>query len=368
MRYKSLVAKLSAVWLGALLPQAAFAWYEHGAFMPWVVDAMVKEFSIVPRHPIPKLMREKLPKRNSDDERYKFDFLAQILLIQPDAQPKSMVAETYRELLSLAVDDPDHGLDKDLPDSADPNNDRTYMGGTSGHGSQGFRHQYFGGWKLSKPLATFQVPPRAMGQAPDRIELLANEAKKKFHEGDIVWGMRLLGWALHYVQDLTQPFHTVQVPTLRMVPWSSMFTWPPQNGFRNLVKESTRVITNYHWAYEGYVRTNLLKKDESPFKECLEEPSATLLLSSPRELAMEVIRQSVGRGPETGNAIMAFAGDRLKEPGVSIPLKTGDFDEHRLYTDPGRDAERKRIHEVTCQSLKLAKSASIWLVRWTFNP
>lgn len=359
---------LATAWTGALLPQAAYAWYEHATFMPWVVDEMVREFAQIPDHPLPKLLKQPLPKADFRQEELTYEFIAQILLLHPDAEVRSLRAKDYRELLILAADDPDHGIDKELPDSADPNNDRKYMGGLHGTPSQGFRHMYFGGWKWRNPIATFQMPTRPLGQAPDRIDLIANEAKKKLQQGDLVWGMRLLGWTLHYIQDLTQPFHSAQVPTPAMVPWSSLLAWPPARGFENLVKESTRSITNYHWVYEGYVRSNLLKKETGPFEACLNEKSPTLLIANPRDLAEFILRQSVERSPKLGSELIDLMSTRLRDADVYIPKKQGGYDEARLLVDASLASQRERVNRNTCASLQLAKAASVWLMRWAFNP
>jgi hypothetical protein len=225
---------------------------------------------------------------------------------------------------------------------------------------------YWSGWDWRRPIATFQIPARPLGQAPDRVELLANEARDRIRKGDIVWGARILGWALHYVQDLSEPFHAVELPTLEMVPWKALFVWPPTRAFDHLGSETKRVVTNYHWAYEGYVRGALDSGDSSPFRECFERSGGSILVDSPRELAIEVARRSVSRARETGRAIVELAGDGLKSPGISVPEDPSRIDVEDLLKNPDRADARKRVNAVTCESLRLATDATIWLTRWTF--
>jgi len=169
----------------ALLSSSAHAWYDHTVVMQWVQPRLEAEA------PIPFSWNGPIPNEGSPENRYVE--IASLLLLQKAAKLESAKAKTYSELLRLSVEDPDHGIDRDLPDSADPNDDRKFMGGTKGASSQGFRHMYWPGWDLKRPITTFQYPPHALGQSPDRIELLANEARERLRKGDTVWGLRTLG-------------------------------------------------------------------------------------------------------------------------------------------------------------------------------
>lgn len=361
MRRAFLLFSWSAVLLTTPLlfgPRPAHAWYDHVVVMKEIQTRLMKEV------PLSAGSWENRPHIDSSSLKDDYAEAAALLLLQPKAELKSAQAKTYIELLGLSVEDPDHGLDRDLPDSADPNDDRRFMGGSKGASSQGFRHMYWPGWNWKRPIATFQIPTHALGQSPDRIELLANEARERIRKGDAVWGIRILGWALHYLQDLTQPFHAVQFPSLEMIPLTALFSWPPASIFPNLVKESTRVVTNYHWAYEGYVRHALLSETESPFKNCFATSGGSLLVTSPRELALEVIDRSIKRAPMVGAALMDFVGNQLKSSEVTVPLDPKLVDNEDLLKNPRRESARTRLNAETCESFRLATDASIWLTRW----
>jgi hypothetical protein len=225
---------------------------------------------------------------------------------------------------------------------------------------------YWGGWNWRKPLRTLQYPARPLGQAPDRIELLANEARDRLKKGDVAWAGRFLAWSIHYLQDLTQPFHAVQIPTLEMVPWRALAAWPPTTAWESLFRGTQRIVTNYHWAYEGYVRHALLAGDADPIRECFEKSGGTILVNSPRELALEITARSIARARETGEAIVALAGRGLMAPGVSVPLDPARVDVEDLLKNPVRAAARDRLNRVTCESLRLATDATIWITKWVF--
>jgi hypothetical protein len=226
---------------------------------------------------------------------------------------------------------------------------------------------YWAGWQWKKPIASLQFPSRSMGQALDRVDLLANEARSRIRKGDLRWGIRILGWAIHYLQDLTQPFHTVEVPSANMIPWSAVRLWPLSGAFDSLISETTRSITNYHWAYEGYVRHALLQGEASPFRECFEVSGGSLLVNSPRELAVEIASQSAALAPEMGSALFHFVGPDLKKPEIVIPLDPKQIDVEDLLKNPSRSVPRERLNAVTCASLRLTTDATVWITRWAFG-
>ncbi len=148
-----------------------------------------------------------------------------------------------------SIDEPDFGMDQDLPDSADPKGDRAWMGGKTGPTSQGFRHMFFQGIEWMSPLRTLQIPFHGIGQSPERILKFHAVSQKFLQEKNLYWALRTLLWELHFIQDLHQPFHAMQVPYIRMLPWKELF--------HKFTARSTQVIGNYHYAYEGLVSESL---------------------------------------------------------------------------------------------------------------
>jgi hypothetical protein len=356
LSYSILIA--AAAWT-LVVPSRAHAWYDHVVVMEWVQKRLQREVANVDwKKPLPP---------SQGDERDRFSAFASTLLLSSTAELVSLGATTPSELLRKAAEDPDHGMDRDLPETADPSDDRRYMGGAKGFGSSGFRHMYWGGWDWKRPIATFQIPSRALGQSIDRLDLIANEARERLRKGDTEWGFRLLGWALHYVQDMTQPFHAVMAPSLRMIPWSAGLAWPPSRAMNRLVAESTRTITNYHWTYEGYVRHALQLGEASPFKGCFEKSGGSILVPGPRELGQEIATRSIARARATGTALVGLVGTYLKDPSISVPLNPAQIDNADLLRNPAHAKARDDLNRVTCESFQLATDASIWLVNWALK-
>jgi hypothetical protein len=266
-------------------------------------------------------------------------------------------------------------MDRDLDASYDPQHFRKWMGGDHGPTSQGFRHMYFAGWKpISHPIRTFQIPLHAIGVAPARELAMANEARELIRAGHWIWGLRVLSWAIHYTQDLAQPFHSVQVVSWRMVPWHVLLSLSPSEAFKNLVHEGTRVITNYHWAYEGYVYYRLTGPSPSPFAQCLSEAEtySTIMQSSeltdPEKAPYAVAKASVNLASEVGFGSIALFGENLKNSGVFIPdqlelLKVEDW-----AARPDLTEQRQYLHKYTCEALANAAIASRRLIEWALQP
>jgi hypothetical protein len=360
-------------------PAPAKGWDIHRSLMPEILQGAPAR--------IQEAIKKEVPTPCENEDRLVFEKL----IFQLQLNPKSHIPPTFSGncssktkvfiktlLLGSSVDDPDQGMDRDLSSSTldmklDPNGDRQWMGGTPGPSSQGFRHMYFGGWKINHPMITFQIPTRPLGQAPERAQIMAQMAKHLIKEGQVAWGIRTTAWALHYLQDLAQPFHSAQLISLKMVPWSTLLSWPPQEGFKQLVKETTRIITNYHWAYEGYVLDRLSQGENSPFKECLSKPENYSKINfnhktqTISELAHITAQASIQIASQLGSSEYDFFGSQLAEPNVSLTLNPHLLDYSAYATRPDLQKTRETLHHVTCQALANAALASQKLLEWVFE-
>jgi hypothetical protein len=367
----------------ALAPfHAAWGWDGHQNFMspaliglsPGVRQALASRFP-VPCEP---------------EDRAVYARLATELELQPEVRLRPLAqaggnggcgpgnllspAEVLAGYLDVA-DEPDQGMDQDLPDSADPAGDREFMGGKHGTTSRGFRHMFFGGWKPAHPIATFQIPTRPLGQAPVRAELMADAARSLMKSGKVLWAFRVIAWASHYVQDLAQPFHAAQIPDLGMIPWYDLLDWPPAAAFERLVSETTRIISNYHFAYEGYVLHRIQEGPASPFRECMANPDAYLkdypaaTELSPRQVADTIAERSVGLAPEIGRQSIGLFGKGLKTAGVDLANKKGDkLDYADLTIRPDVMNARKEIERSSCVALANAVWGTRRLIDWLVRP
>ncbi len=171
------------------------------------------------------------------------------------------------DVVATASDEPDYGLDIGVW------NDN----GTAHGSAYGFGRQPFG-----NPALDFGTQaPFHMGFYDEsaiiyaaagflkrtypeyRIHLYRTLALHAFRSGHDYWGWRFAGWAMHYIQDLTQPYHARVLPgvgTLRML-WINALDvagWP---GAKN---RAITLVSNRHLALENFQRTALVADDADP--------------------------------------------------------------------------------------------------------
>lgn len=120
------------------------------------------------------------------------------------------------QVLSSAADEPDYGHDINLF-SDNPGE----VGGHYNFGQQPFgdaRFEYssqapFHIGYYHEPALVFQAAPYLRRTLPHwRLYQYSGLARLALASGHDYWGYRFLGWALHYMQDLTQPYHAKTVP------------------------------------------------------------------------------------------------------------------------------------------------------------
>ncbi|UXY54384.1 phospholipase [Pseudomonas tohonis] len=119
-------------------------------------------------------------------------------------------------VLASAADEPDYGHDINLF-SDNPGE----VGGRYGFGTQPFgdaRFEYSSqapfhiGYYHESALIYRAAPFLARTYPEMRVQQYLGLARFAFESGHDYWGYRFLGWALHYVQDLTQPYHSKALP------------------------------------------------------------------------------------------------------------------------------------------------------------
>jgi hypothetical protein len=296
------------------------AWDEHHVIMERMLETRASKQRVYPYR--------KITMPCPDDERKELEIIGKDLHINTARVPifstnyckagqKNADVMINDMMTSSIIDEPDHGMDQDLPESEDPHHYRRWMGGDTGPTSQGFRHMYFPGFDIWSPLKTFQVPTTPLGEALERIKLLRAEADLYFSRGDKFWGTRLLLWELHYMQDLQQPFHVAQVPSLYFLPLSKIFS-----GF---IGATTHSIANYHYAYEGIALEWAKSAPTSDFKDCFEIPEVDAPNSSFKN-PIELISLPVSVDNELGSAVYQLFGDSLKTNEIDLPSGVGAVD------------------------------------------
>jgi hypothetical protein len=256
--------------------------------------------------------------------RHRLEFVRQLKISKRYAFPLKLGEDPQRGITPLSVltkysDEPDWGMDQDLfsPNEYPElwNQDSPYVGGKTGKMSQGFRHVYFPGKiKWREPIGSLQIPMHPLGEAPERAAIFFDLAGDWLNRGEQYWGDRFLAIALHYVQDLFQPFHSRQSPTKRF--W--VFKWA---GWRpSLDIEATAdQIVYYHLSYEKWVQSQM-QDPKSPLLKALAgtDVAATPHTSLREYLIDEVVDFSASYAHEVGRLSYRIFPRYKPEPGKKV--------------------------------------------------
>jgi hypothetical protein len=136
-----------------------------------------------------------------------------------------------REILARYVAEPDWGPDQELRYSWQ----QRFMGGYTGMSSRAYFHMYYPAFTVHAP-----IPGIPMGGAHRRVALWYEESRRAFARRDPYWGFRYLACALHYIEDVGQPFHSTQT-SIHFV------------DFLHPISGTTQITANYHGVYEAWV-------------------------------------------------------------------------------------------------------------------
>lgn len=152
-------------------------------------------------------------------------------------------------VLATASDEPDMGMDIGLY-----TDNGTEFGQHYGMGQQPFGNPnlsygsqaplHMGFYHLDW-LTQFAQPDLKRGLPLWRITLYDALARLAFDTGHDYWGWRFMGWALHYIGDLTQPYHADPLPGVSLL--SAL--WSVIMGETDNV---IQLVSNRHGVLESY--------------------------------------------------------------------------------------------------------------------
>ena len=159
------------------------------------------------------------------------------------------------EVVATAGDEPDFGLDINLFEDNDSEFGRQY-----GFGKQSFGNPklYYGtqapfhiGYYHESGIIFMAAGFLKRTYPQYRVHQFLNLARHAFKTGHPYWGYRFLGWGLHYVGDLTQPYHARVLPnygTMGML-WINT---KAMIGFDGAKNDAIDRITARHTQIEEY--------------------------------------------------------------------------------------------------------------------
>jgi len=159
------------------------------------------------------------------------------------------------DVLATASDEPDYGMDLGLWENNDTAYGKTYGFGKQPFGNpalefasqaplhMGFYHEaeiiYLAAGFLKRTYPEY------------RIHLWQTLALHALRSGHPYWGWRFAGWALHYIQDLTQPYHARVLPGVG-VPRMLWINSVDMIGYHVAKNHAITLVSNRHLALENY--------------------------------------------------------------------------------------------------------------------
>jgi hypothetical protein len=181
-------------------------------------------------------------------------------------------------VVSSAADEPDYGLDINLWEDSPSEWGKQYGFGPLPFGNpilpystqapfhMGFMHES----KLLYAAAPFIK--RTFPQL--RVYQFSTLASLAFRTGHPYWGWRFTGMSLHYLQDLTQPYHATVAPgdsTLKLLAVNAM----AMAGLASMKNDMVTLLSNRHLALEKYQSEVLLNaalaRQDTPIDRALRQ-------------------------------------------------------------------------------------------------
>lgn len=177
-----------------------------------------------------------------------------------------------------AADEPDYGLDINLFEDSPSDWGKMYGFGTLPfgnpllvYGSQAPFHMGF----MHENKVLYTAAPFIKRTFPQlRVYQYSTLASLAFRTGHPYWGWRFTGLALHYIQDLTQPYHASLSPgdsTLKLLAINAM----AMAGLSGMKNDMVTLLSNRHLALEKYqsevLLNSALAKQDTPIDQALRQ-------------------------------------------------------------------------------------------------
>ncbi len=183
-------------------------------------------------------------------------------------------------VVSSASDEPDYGFDLGLFDDNNTDYGAQYGFGTQSFGNPNLEYGsqapfHMGFYHEAKILYKFG-PFLKRTYLDYRLFLYRALAQFAFSQNQPYWGWRFAGWGLHYLNDVSMPYHMKPLPgvsTLRMI-WINL---KAMLGFPKAKNDAVQLVSNRHTVFEEFqvqvLRQALRDKNEThPFLKALASP------------------------------------------------------------------------------------------------
>jgi hypothetical protein len=276
---------------------------------------------------------------------------------------------TGREILDTYSDEPDWGMDNDLWSYPQYGYGKQPYGKPEGVTNQAPFHCLYSHESWILKLA---IPEITQGMVGQRLELTTRLARFAFRSGHPYWGYRFTAWALHYLQDLAQPYHSRALP---FADWRYYLEVLFSSHKDQMKADSTQLVINHHFLYEDFVKVLLQQSYVSANPQAWElagalaeqEHSAEWKTQRPASLLEKVTAWSSSHAGGIDRALtQAFGSPWASDPHYDIEK---DPDYRSIQVLSYTDAEKSReLTKLTAEDLRLAGQATRALLRYCRVP
>lgn len=154
---------------------------------------------------------------------------------------------TAREILATFSDEPDWGMDQDLFSMKEYGYGPAPLGFAKGGSSQAPFHMAF---FHEGPVLRLILSRLMTSFLEERAGVFFALSRLASEKGLEYWAWRFTAWAMHYLQDLTQPYHARAIPAPLLPAVVRSLIKP---GFRRVALLNRDYLRNRHLAFEAAV-------------------------------------------------------------------------------------------------------------------
>ncbi|GIX41324.1 MAG: hypothetical protein KatS3mg129_1057 [Leptospiraceae bacterium] len=260
---------------------------------------------------------------------------------------------SLRSILVTFADEPDWIMDHHLWEIKEYGYGEQPYGEPEGESSKAPFHMLF----MHEPwIVQVSAPYLLEGMTIERIVLFTKLAKFAKETGHEYWAHRFLAWAIHYYQDLAQPYHAKAVPEANFWYYTKyIFSWD-KKGFQ---QRTTQLLKNKHFIYEDFVSVYLEKSLTEP--DSITDSLCYALRKNP--IIFEDYKKYL-KNPDYYKVIYdltKYSSDHAYQLDKNIQEIFG----YKYTQDPGYDLERDPEYKITNVITQLSENKKNLLLQET---
>jgi hypothetical protein len=266
------------------------------------------------------------------------------------------------DILCTYADEPDWGMDQGLFLREDYGYGPLPFGADRGVSSQAPFHMAF---YYESPVLVRLFPQLKKSFMEERIRMFFALARLAFANEIDYWGWRFTAWAMHYLQDLTQPYHAKAIPVSIFKVLRPLLA---AGGIRNAVEKNKNLLRNRHTLFEAAVHFML----NDAFKRYSTHPLMLALTGdgeartgTVRTVMHEAAAVAAGLARPTDETMMSLMSDpRVLDPEYDLAEDPAYRIDAAL---PAAARERPelfdRLTELLCESFRETGKATRFSIR-----